>query len=222
MFILTDLVDLVRQPFSALRLIDERRRLGDGLLALGLSVTLPAAVAELAALGPFRPPANLGSLPSLTAQGADIYARWVYMHRFLIPVYGIGVSLVLWMAAAGLIHGIARALGGRGHFAGLLKLLGYAALVGVVALPVGLVDALLKLQGNAEAELHVGQLAALLGVAIFLWQNALLVIATRDHYAISTERAVAAVIGPIGAVLLLAVALVILAIVLTIIAQQPA
>ena len=222
MFILTDLVDLVRQPFSALRLIDARRRLGDGLLALGLSVTLPAAVAELAALGPFRPPANLGSLPSLTAQGADIYARWVYMHRFLIPVYGIGVSLVLWMAAAGLIHGIARALGGRGNFAGLLKLLGYAALIGVVALPVGLVDALLKLQGNAEAELYVGQLAALLGVAIFLWQNALLVTATRDHYAISTERAVAAVIGPIGAVLLLAVALVILAIVLTIIAQQPA
>jgi len=222
MFILTDLVDLVRQPFSALRLIDARRRLANGLLALGLSVTLPAAVAELAALGPFRPPANLGSLPSLTAQGADIYARWVYMHRFLIPVYGIGVSLVLWMAAAGLIHGIARALGGRGNFAGLLKLLGYAALVGVVALPVGLVDALLKLQGNAEAELYVGQLAALLGVAIFLWQNALLVIATRDHYAISTERAVAAVIGPIGAVLLLAVALVILAIVLTIIAQQPA
>jgi hypothetical protein len=222
MFILTDLVDLVRQPFSALRLVDARRRLAHGLLALGLSVTLPAAVAELAALGPFRPPANLGSLPSLTAQGADIYARWVYMHRFLIPVYGIGVSLVLWMAAAGLIHGIARALGGRGTFAGLLKLLGYAALVGVVALPVGLVDALLKLQGNAEAELYVGQLAALLGVAIFLWQNALLVIATRDHYAISTERAVAAVIGPIGAVLLLAVALVILAIVLTIIAQQPA
>jgi hypothetical protein len=222
MFLWTDLVDLVRLPFRALRLIDARRRLADGLLALGLSVTLPAAVAELAALGPFRPPANLGSLPSLTAQGADIYARWVYMHRFLIPVYGIGVSLLLWMAAAGLIHGLARALGGRGNFAGLVKLLGYAALVGLVAVPVGLVDALLKLQGNARAELLVGQLAGLLAVAIFLWQNALLVIATRDHYAISTERAVAAVIGPIGAVLVLTVALVILAIVLTIIAQQPA
>jgi len=222
MFILTDLVDLVRQPFRALSVIDARRHLADGLLALGLSVTLPAAAAELAALGPFRPPANLGSLPSLTAQGADIYARWVYMHRFLIPVYGIGVSLVLWIAAAGLIHGIARALGGRGNFAGLVKLMGYAAFVGVVALPVGLLDALLKLQGNARAEMFVGQLAGLLGVAIFLWQNSLLVIATRDHYAISTERAVAAVIGPIGAVLVLTVALVILAIVLTIIAQQPA
>jgi hypothetical protein len=222
MFILTDLVDLVRHPFSGLGIIDARRRLPDGLLALGLSVTLPAAVAELAALGPFRPPANLGSLPSLTAQGADVYARWVYMNRFLIPVFGIAISSVLWIAAGGLIHLIARALGGRGSFTGLMKLVGYAALVGLVALPLGLADALLKLQGNARAELSVGQLVGLLGVAIFLWQNALLVIATRQHYAISTERAVAAVIGPIGAVLVLTLALIILAITLAIIAQQPA
>ena len=222
MFLLADLVELVRHPFSALGLIDARRRLVDGLLALAVSVSLPAAVAELAALGPFRPPANLGSLPSLTAQGAEIYARWVYMQRFLIPVFGIGVSLVLWIAAAGLIHAIARALGGRGDFMGLVKLVGYAALVGVVVLPLALLDALLKLQGNARVELAVGQLVGLLGVAIFLWQNALLVMATRRHYAISTERAVAAVIGPIGVVVVLVLALVILAIVLAVIGQQPA
>lgn len=222
MFLWRDLVELVRHPFSALGVIDARRRVADGLLALGLSVTVPAAITELAALGPFRPPANLGSLPSLTAQGADIYARWVYMHRFQIPVYGIGVSAILWIAAAGLIHLIARALGGRGNFAGLVKLMGYAALVGLVALPVALADALLKLQGNAKAELSVGQLAGLLGVAIFLWQNALLVMATRRHYAISTERAVAAVIGPIGVALVLIIVLIILAITLAIIAQQPA
>jgi len=222
MFLWTDLVELVRHPFSALGVIDARRRLADGLLALAVSVSLPAAVAELAALGPFRPPANLGSLPSLTAQGADIYARWVYMQRFLIPVYGIAVSLVLWIAAAGLIHGIARTLGGRGDFTGLVKLVGYAALVGVVVLPLALLDALLKLQGNARLELPVGQLVGLLGVAIFLWQNALLVLATRRHYAISTERAVAAVIGPIGVVLVLVLVLVILAIVLAVMGQQPA
>jgi len=222
MFLWTDLVELVRHPFSALGVIDARRRLADGLLALAVSVSLPAAVAELAALGPFRPPANLGSLPSLTAQGADIYARWVYMQRFLIPVFGIGVSLVLWIAAAGLIHAIARALGGRGDFRGLVKLVGYAALVGVVLLPLALLDALLKLQGNARVELPVGQLVGLLGVAIFLWQNALLVMATRRHYAISTERAVAAVIGPIGVVVVLVLALVILAIVLAVIGQLPA
>ncbi len=221
MFLWADLVELVRRPFTALRLIDARRRLADGLAALALSVTLPAAVAELAALGPFRPPANLGSLPSLTAQGADIYARWVYMHRFVLPVYGITVSAVLWLAAAGLIHVIARALGGRGDFAGLLKLVGYAALVGLVSLPVALVDALLKLQGAARAELSFGQLASLVAIGIFLWQNALLIMATRDHYAVSTERAVAAVVGPIGAVVVLVLALIVLAIILAIIVQQP-
>ncbi len=221
MFLWADLVGLVRHPFSALRRIDARRRLADGLVALALSVTLPAALSELAAFGPFRPPANLGSLPSLTAQGADIYARWVYMHRFVMPVFGIGVSAVLWIAAAGLIHLIARALGGRGSFAGLVKLLGYVALVGVIALPVALADALLKLQGNARAELAAGQLAASLAVAIFLWQNALLVFATRDHYGISTERAVAAVVGPIGTVLVLVLALIVVAVILAIIAQQP-
>src|SRR5438067_12170651 len=126
-----DLVELVRRPVKALREIDTRRRLADGLLALALSLLLPALVGELAALGPFRPPANLGSLPSLTAQGADIYARWVYMHRFVLPLYGVAISFVLWVAAAGLIHVIARALGGRGEFAGLAKLVGYAALVGL-------------------------------------------------------------------------------------------
>jgi hypothetical protein len=222
MFLWADLVDLVRHPFSALSLIDGRRRLADGLAALGLSMTLPAAVAELGALGPFRPPANLGSLPSLTAQGADIYARWVYMNRFVLPVYGIAISAVLWVVAAGLIHVIARTLGGRGDFAGLVKLVGYAALVGLVALPVVLADALLKLQGGARAEASFGQLAGLVAIAIVLWQNALLVMATRRHYGISTERAVAAVVGPIGAVLVLVLALFFLAVVLTLIAQQSA
>ena len=220
MFLLADLVGLVRRPFTALRTIDQRRSLAAGLAALGLSITLPAAVAEVAALASFRPPPSLGSLPSLTAQGADIYARWVYGHRFLLPVYGIAISLILWVAAAGLIHVIARTLGGRGDFAGLAKLVGYAALVGLVALPVALVDALLKLQGATQAEAAFGQLAGFVAVAIFLWQNALLVIAARDHYAISTQRAVAAVIGPIGAVIVLALALIILAIIFAILAQQ--
>jgi len=218
MFLWTDLIELVRRPFTALGLIDARRRLADGLVALGLSVMLPAAVSEVAALGPFRPPADLGSLPSLTAQGADLYTRWTYEHRFVLPLYGVAVSVLLWIAAAGLIHGIARALGGRGDFAGLLKLVGFVALIGLVALPLALADALLKLQGN---RLSLGQLTGVVSLGIFLWQNVLLIFATRGHYAISTERAVAAVIGPIGVLAVLFVAVLIIGIILTIIAQQP-
>jgi hypothetical protein len=144
------------------------------------------------------------------------------MNRFVLPVYGIAISAVLWVVAAGLIHLIARTLGGRGDFAGLVKLVGYAALVGLAALPVVLADALLKLQGGTRAEASFGQLASIVAVGIFLWQNALLVMATRRHYGISTERAVAAVVGPIGAVLVLVIALFVLAVVLTLIAQQSA
>src|SRR2546429_1754604 len=104
MFLLADLVGLVRRPFTALRTIDQRRSLAAGLAALGLSITLPAAVAEVAALAPFRPPPSLGSLPSLTAQGADLYPPLVYRHRFLLPFHGIAISPILLGPAAGFVH----------------------------------------------------------------------------------------------------------------------
>ena len=196
-----------------------RRDLVEGLVALGVSVVLPALVSELGALGPYRPPANLGSLPSLTMQGADIYARWTYQHRFALPIYGVLVSLVLWIIAAALIHAIARTLGGRGRFSGYLKLVGYVALVGVVTVPLGLLDSLARLAGSARLESAIGQLLGLIGVGIFVWQNVLLIYAARLHYRISTERAIAAVIGPIGVVAVLGLALLILAVVMLVVTQ---
>src|SRR2546421_12195645 len=113
MFLWAALVELVRLPVSALPVIDARRRLAHGVAALLISLALPAVLSELGALGPFRPPANLGTLPSLTAQGADIYARWVYQNRFVLPVYGLLFSGALWLLAAAGIHRLARAPGGR-------------------------------------------------------------------------------------------------------------
>ena len=215
-----DLFRLIRRPVPALTSIDHNRPLARGLMALLLSVALPAAVSELAALGPYRPPAQLGSLPSLTAEGADLYSRWSYANRFLLPAYGLLISLLLWVLAAALIHGIARALHGRGTFSGLLKLAGYIALIGVIALPFQLIDAATRLSGNPRMEQPAGQLAGLIGFAIFIWQNGLLIYAAREHYRISTERAVAAVIGPIGGVAVVALAVVVVAAVLFVIGQS--
>jgi hypothetical protein len=218
--VLRDLITLVRRPYSALETISMHRGLPEGLFALALSVIAPALISELGALGPFRPPANLGSLPSLTMQGADLFARWTYQHRFLLPLYGVVVSLTLWVVAAAVVHGIARSLGGRGSFLGYLKLVGYVALVGLVILPFGLFDALARLGGNARVEASFGQLLGVVGIAVLVWQNVLLVYAARLHYRISTGRAVAAVIGPIGVIALLALALLILAVVLLVVSQQ--
>jgi hypothetical protein len=182
-------------------------------------VALPAAFSELAGLGPFRPPADLGSLPSLTAQGSDIYARWTYQHRFVLPLYGVVIGLAVWLLATALIHLIARSLGGRGDFRGYLTLAGYVALLELVALPVGVVDTVARLQGNARLELFTAQLGGLIGIGVVLWQNVLLVFSARHHYELSTERAVAAVIGPLGAIVVLLLALIVVEVVLLVLSQ---
>lgn len=214
-----DLIALIRRPVAALNTIDLDRRVTQGGLALAVSIVLPAAVSELGALGPFRPPAELGSLPSLTAQGADLYARWSYQHRFLIPLYGVLITLALWVGAAALIHGVARALKGRGSFSGFFKLAGYVALVGVALIPFALIDALARLSGNGRVEASAGELLGFLSVAVLVWQNVLLVFAARQHYKLSTEKALAAVVGPIGAAVVLGLALLILAAILFVLSQ---
>ena len=215
-----DMVTLIRRPLAGLNRIDSERPLSLGLVALALSVLLPAGVAELGALGPYRRPPNLAALPALTAQGADIYTRWSYAHRFALPVYGVLISLALWVLAAAVIHAIARTLRGRGTYSGFLKLAGYVALLGLVALPFGLLDAVARLAGDARLEMGTGQLAGLVSLAIFLWQNVLLIYAARQHYGISTERAVAAVVGPIGGVAVLGLTLVIVGAVLFVLSQS--
>jgi hypothetical protein len=57
---------------------------------------------------------------------------------------------------------------------------------------------------------QASSLVFLIGLALFLWQNLLLVLAAQIHYGISTGKAVTAVVGPIGCLgaLVLALAIV--------------
>lgn len=213
MFLWADLAGLALHPFQQMPEIDRRRRLSDGVLALALSVLIPALLAEIAAAAPYRPPAQLDSLPSLTAQGLDIYARWVYQHRFTIPAISAVGSLLLWLLAALLIHAGARALKGTGSLTGLVKLVGFVSLVGLIALPVSALEALTRFSPNPTARASLASLASIVGLGIFLWQNFLLVLAAQAHYDLSTGRSVSAVLGPIGCLILLGLALLVLAVV---------
>jgi len=220
MLLWADLKAMVRHPSAALRAIDGRHRLWHGLLALGLALLIPASLAEIGALGPYRPLTNLSSLSGLTAQGVDIYAQWSYQHRFALPVYGMVIAAILWLVAAGLIHLVVRALHGRGSFHGYVKLVGFIALVGLLTLPVGAVETLLRLWGNGRAHAPLSQLAGILGLGVFVWENALLVVAARVHYGVSTERAVTAVVGPLGCVVALAIGLLLVALLLSVVIHR--
>jgi hypothetical protein len=218
MFLWADLVGLVLHPFQTLPEIDRRRRLSAGALALALSIVLPALLAEIAAMAPYRPP-QLDSLPSLTAQGLDIYARWVYLHRFAIPAVGALASLLLWLLASLVIHAGARALKGKGSLAGLIKLAGFVSLTGLIALPVSLLQTLARFSSNPSAGTSAASFVGVLGLGIFCWQNFLLILAARVHYGLSMGRAVSAVLGPIGCLLLLGLALLVLAVVAAVLAR---
>ena len=213
MFLWADLAALLLHPFQALPEIDRRRRLADGLLALGLSVLVPALLAEVGAAGPYRPAAQIDNMPSLTAQGLDIYARWVYRQRFIIPAGGALGSLLLWLLAALLIHAGARALKGTGSLTGLIKLVGFVALVGLISLPLSALETLTRFSANPSARASLASLVSIVGLGIFLWQNFLLVLAAQTHYGLSIGRSVTAVLGPVGCLLLLGLALLVLAIV---------
>jgi len=219
MFLWADLAGMVLHPFQALPEIDRRRKLAEGALALALAVLVPALLAELGATAPYRPPAQLDSLPSLTTQGLDIYARWVYQHRFVIPAVGALASLGLWLLAALLIHAGARALNGSGSLSGLIKLVGFVALVGLITLPVSLLEALTRFSPNPSARASLASLESIVGLGIFLWQNFLLILAAQAHYGLSIGRSVTAVLGPIGCLLLLGLALVVLAVVATVLVR---
>ena len=88
---------------------------------------------------------TLGSVPTLTAQGLDIYSRYVYQQRFMHAR-----PPALWPACFSgsspgcLIHAGARALKGSGSLRGMIKLTGFAALVGLVAVPFSLLEALAR------------------------------------------------------------------------------
>ena len=216
MFLWADLVALVGHPVRALPAIDRERRGVHGAVALGLSVLIPAILAEVAAFAPYRPPAGLGSLPSLTAQGADIYARWVYQHRVVLPIYEILAGVLLWLLAGAAIHVAARALHGRGDLAGFVKLAGFVALVGLVSVPLTALQAIARLSANPRAELSIGSAAAAVGIGVFVWQNVLLVLAAQAHYGLSTERAVTAVLGPVGCLVVILFALIVIATIATV------
>lgn len=218
MYLFADLAEVLRHPFQAFPRLQQARRLKHGLVALAAALILPALVDEIAGLAPYRSVA----LPAISPDAAalsDLFSRWSFQERFRLPVYGVMAGLVLWLLAAVLVHAVARALQGRGGLAGYMKLVGYVALAGIITLPFTAADVALKAAGNRTAEAQLSSLVLLLSIAVFAWQNFLLVVAAHSHYGLSMERATAAVLGPVGALIVLLVVTVILVTVVLVVAR---
>jgi hypothetical protein len=221
MSLLADLFGLITRPRATLDRIEGRGGLARGLLGLGLSLALPTLAAELGALGPYGGPSGLGAPSGEIHLISGTFFRWLYQERFVLPLVDLLLGLGLWLLAAALIHWLARRLGGRGSLPGYLAFCGPIALVGLLALPVSLLEAALRAAGQAGAADALAPLSGSIGLLAFGWQNALLVMAARRHYGLSMDRALAAVVGPAAAVAVALAALVVVGTVFLVMALGP-
>ena len=119
-------------------------------------------------------------------------------------------SPVLLVAIAGVFYLTGRLLGGRGYFSGLLSTFAFAVVPTILLAPM---LALLNLTGALLAVIF----GALASICFAIWVLVLQVLGIRESLALSTGRAVATLLIPIGVVFLLfcALFLLIVALVLT-------
>ncbi len=208
MYLWSDFLQLVIRPFAGLARIRDHRRLQDGLLAFGLTLLASTLVGEIAAIKPYSG-TRLASLPPDFLELESDFIEWLNDQRFALPLYVSIGALLLWILGVAIVHVLARRLGGRGAFLGYMKITGYIAVIGLIALPLSLVQALSRAGGIDSVSGGLAPLMPFLSIALFVWQNGLYILAAQVHYSISFERAMAVVVGPIGCGLVLLIGLVI-------------
>lgn len=118
-------------------------------------------------------------------------------------VMGLVGGILGWVIIAGVLHLVAKVLGGKGTFEGMLLLMGFATLPNIFQAPVGLIAFFSG--GLSGLTISLG-----LGVLLGLWILALNVIAIREAQGFTTGKAIVTLILPV--VLLVILALVVVAI----------
>jgi len=107
-----------------------------------------------------------------------------------------------WVFIAGILHVVAKILGGKGAFTEMLVLMGFAMLPNILQAPIGLVV------------IHIGSLTGAfvsmgLGGVLAIWILILDVLAIREAHKFSTGRAIATLVLPFVVLIVLAFILVI-------------
>ncbi|MGB7533109.1 MAG: Yip1 family protein [Halobacteriota archaeon] len=125
------------------------------------------------------------------------------------PIASMTISVVfgfiLWVVIAGILHVVAKILGGKGAFTEMLVLMGFAMLPNIFQAPIGLIAFLSG--GLTGAFIAIG-----LGGVLAIWVLILDVLAIREAHKFSTGRAIATLVLPFAVLVVLVFILIIVAI----------
>ena len=115
------------------------------------------------------------------------------------------VGFILWVVITGILHVVAKILGGTGAFTEMLVLMGFAMLPNIFQAPIGLIA--LFYGGLTGAFIAIG-----LGGILAIWVLILDVLAIREAHKFSTGRAIATLVLPFVVLMVLVFVLIIVAI----------
>ena len=115
------------------------------------------------------------------------------------------VGFILWVVIAGILHVVAKVLGGKGAFTEMLVLMGFAMLPNIFQAPIGLIA--IFSGGLTGALIAIG-----LGGILAIWVLILYVLAIREAHKFSTGRAIATLVLPFVVLMVLAFILIIVGI----------
>lgn len=129
------------------------------------------------------------------------YSMSLHAARALGPVLGVAgflIGVFKWFVVSGVLHLLAEFFGGRGKAVGVFAVYGLAGLPAIFMIPVQFL-----LLVAVPAGVFATFLVSLAGLAVLIWSVSLLVLGIREVHGLSTTRAVAVVLTPLGVVLAL-------------------
>jgi hypothetical protein len=191
-------VGVVTRPVPAMRQIAAARPWLIGL-ALYIVIALLGGLAGLTAPAPataLPPDANVPPEFEQMLEGMMEASR----SPLLIAAAAVVLSPISLLITSGIFYLVGRLLGGQGPFSALFATQAFAS---VPSLLLAALTAVLNLAGTLLAPL-----VGLLGFAVGIWILVLEIIGIRESLALSTGRAVATVLIPVGVVILLGCVLV--------------
>lgn len=182
-------IGVVTRPVSAMREIAAARPWPIAL-ALTAAIALLTGLANLTAPRQDLAAATGGTLPA-GFEGVQGFLDFIQSPGGVVA--SVLFSLISLAVLSGIFYGIGRLLGGRGPFSGLLSTQAFASVPSILLAPL---TAVLNLVG-------LSVVVGLLGFGFAIWTLVLTVLGIRESLALSTGRAVATLLIPIGVLLLL-------------------
>lgn len=197
---LASVAGVIGEPVVTMRRLTRRGRVR---WALAVSVALAVAWSVVTV-------ASLRGPTYADMEGLE-RAAWIYVLVFA-AVLGPFVGVVLLVLIAALYHVVAQALRGNGRYEGILVGLAFASIPGFLGVPIYILSVPLGFRGPA--------LSWALGLGLTTWVAVLAVIAVRENYGFTTERAILAFLLPalVGMLLVMALFSLLLVVSLTVVA----